>query len=95
MELYPELYKARNITGILFLLLCLPFTACKKAGCNDCVYQKQEFCKALMQVNCNSVYLTDNIDYLIKACGNNDATSFISTTTQNCTQGNLTCPQCE
>jgi hypothetical protein len=70
-------------------------TGCTEAGCDDCVYQKQEFCKAMSQVNCNSAYLTNNIEQLTRACGNADASSFISTTTQNCTQGTLTCPQCE
>jgi hypothetical protein len=77
-------------------MVCMSvFTGCAKSGCEDCLYQKQEFCKALSQVGCNSVYLTDNIDQLNKACGNSEATSFISTTTQNCAQGTLTCPQCE
>jgi hypothetical protein len=81
---------------VIVLIVCaFVFTGCAKSGCDDCVYQKQEFCKALSEVNCNSAYLTNNMDQLRKACGKDEANSFISTTTQNCMQGTLTCPQCE
>jgi hypothetical protein len=95
MELYLKGVNSKKIIVIISFLHFLFLNGCAKAGCDDCVYQKQEFCKAMFQVNCNSVYLTDNIDLLVRACGNDDATSFISSTTQNCQQGNLTCPQCE
>jgi hypothetical protein len=86
----------KSIVKILFMILAITlFAACTKSGCDDCLYQKQEFCKAIAEVNCNSAYLTNNIEQLTRACGSSDATSFISTTTQNCTQGTLTCPQCE
>ncbi len=86
----------RILIGLISLSLILfVFSGCTKSGCDDCIYQKQEFCKAIAEVNCNSAYLTNNIEQLTRACGSNDATSFISTTTQNCTQGTLTCPQCE
>jgi hypothetical protein len=68
---------------------------CTKAGCDDCLYQKQEFCNTMAQVNCNSAYLTDNIDQLTRSCGKDDANSFISATTKSCTHDSLTCPKCE
>ena len=84
-----------NLLILSMILIIVFFTACTKSGCDDCIYQKQEFCKAIAEVNCNSAYLTNNIEQLTRACGSSDATSFISITTQNCTQGTLTCPQCE
>ena len=95
MEMYSKWIKLRTILGSLLFLLILSFYGCAKGGCGDCIYQKQEFCKAMFQVNCNSIYLTDNIDLLVKACGNDEATSYISSATQNCQLGTLTCPQCE
>jgi hypothetical protein len=81
---------------ILSMIICIAvFTGCNKSGCDECLNQKEQFCTALSTVNCNSVYLTDNIDQLTRACGKDEATSFISTTTHNCNQGTLTCPQCE
>ena len=70
-------------------------TGCAKSGCDDCSYQKQQFCNAMSEYSCNGAALTDNIDQLTKACGSSDASDFISTTTKSCTAGNLTCPQCQ
>ena len=78
----------------IFLALIL-FTRCAKSGCDDCKLQKEEFCKAIQDVNCNSAFLTTNIDNLIKSCGKTEAQHYIDTAAQNCTAGKLTCTTCE
>lgn len=86
----------RLLRILIFLMItgCF-FSSCTESGCDDCTFQKQEFCRNLMEVNCNSAFLTNNIDQLNKACGKDEAESFISTTTHDCAQGTLSCPLCE
>ncbi|HNW70287.1 MAG TPA: hypothetical protein PKI01_07790 [Bacteroidales bacterium] len=69
------------------------FSGCDKSGCDNCMVQKREFCLMMMQVNCNSAVLTTNIDYLVQACGQEEANNYISATTQSCTNGTLVCPE--
>lgn len=77
------------------LLLILILSGCTKTGCDDCTYQKAEFCKAMYDVNCNSAFLTTNIDNLIKSCGKDEADKYIDSSTKDCTQGKLECISCD
>ena len=80
---------------LLFACCCLSFvfTACKESNCDNCTIQKREFCLMMFEVNCNSAALTTNMDYLVQACGQNEANQWISAVTDSCTQGILLCPQ--
>jgi hypothetical protein len=86
----------KSILIVVVFALSIFFTACNKTGCDDCATQKREFCMMLMQVGCNSAMLTNNIDYLVQACGQDDASNYISAATDSCTKGTLVCPdECE
>lgn len=86
----------KSILIIVLFGLSIFFAACNKIGCNDCDTQKREFCTMLMQVGCNSAMLTTNIDYLVQACGQAEASNYISAATDSCSKGTLVCPdECE
>ncbi len=77
---------------IIFFFCLIVFSACSKSGCDDCTYQKQEFCKGMFDVNCNGAFLTTNIDNMTKSCGKDETNNYIDTATQNCKAGTLVCP---
>ena len=78
----------------IFLALIF-FTRCAKSGCDNCKIMKEEYCKAMRDMNCNSAFLTTNMDNLLKACGKSDAESYRDSAILNCTNGTLTCTSCE
>lgn len=77
----------------VFFCFAVFFAGCSKSKCDECTTQKREFCLMMFEVNCNSAYLTTNIDNLVRACGQSEANNYISTSTSGCTQGTLVCPE--
>ncbi|HNW88336.1 MAG TPA: hypothetical protein PKN48_01660 [Bacteroidales bacterium] len=78
---------------IAFICFGAFVSGCDDSNCDNCTIQKREFCLMMFEAGCNSAALTTNIDYLIQACGQDEANSWISAVTDSCTQGILVCPE--